>query len=403
MENNQRNNDRPYDHVHSQSPSQRSRQPHGSPHNDQQSSATVQERNITSIDHYGDLTSGALYQDFQPSYGFDDQHQGSADYLNMRQHSNSGIQVLRRDSPSTVRNQGGPSSRGRYPHPNLRCDEDAIDSNNCSTVLLQEGELEASHKDLFSAEPVIDKGTLSRRKLTKKSTPENSMNREKKNMLAKTDESLFHPWRFFSNVVTCCVPAYFLDKCGKVRGKAVQQAWREKVALCFISLLMCIGLAFLTYGFRRSVCIDDPRQFPVGQAFPQNNLVIQGNVYEVSGILAQHAALPVSAINTINTGGSDASAFFPSQSLNACKEIVNNSLLPLPCTSTDFPDVTSKCHDANAYAQLSKYWKGRVNYNWKDLSSTKNWTIYNNVVLDLNRYVSDGQSFFSSTIDGIEN
>ncbi|KAI9101814.1 hypothetical protein DFS34DRAFT_567145, partial [Phlyctochytrium arcticum] len=55
--------------------------------------------------------------------------------------------------------------------------------------------------------------------------------------------------------VTCCIPPVLLRTWGGMSDRAVQQAWREKLALCFIILAMCAALGFLTYGFVATVCI----------------------------------------------------------------------------------------------------------------------------------------------------
>ncbi|KAI8844765.1 hypothetical protein BC829DRAFT_363866, partial [Chytridium lagenaria] len=61
------------------------------------------------------------------------------------------------------------------------------------------------------------------------------------------------PWRCFSWTVTFWAWPWCLKKCGKPPGE-VQQAWREKIALCFIIAIMCGALGFLTYGFTSIVC-----------------------------------------------------------------------------------------------------------------------------------------------------
>ncbi|KAI9207159.1 uncharacterized protein BJ171DRAFT_414210, partial [Polychytrium aggregatum] len=61
-------------------------------------------------------------------------------------------------------------------------------------------------------------------------------------------------WRVFSWMVTCCCPGFLLAKAGHMDKPNVQQAWREKVALCVICFLMCCALAFLIFGFTSVVC-----------------------------------------------------------------------------------------------------------------------------------------------------
>lgn len=73
-------------------------------------------------------------------------------------------------------------------------------------------------------------------------------------ILAKLDKkSWFQPWAAFVTVSTCWAPAFVLDACG-VKGKLVQRAWKEKVALCLIALVMGGVVAFFTIGLNRTLC-----------------------------------------------------------------------------------------------------------------------------------------------------
>lgn len=93
-------------------------------------------------------------------------------------------------------------------------------------------------------------------------------------------------WTWFARLITCCFLPPCLRACGK-KDRAVQQAWREKVALCMIILLLCAGVAFLTVGLRRVLCPDstdehtrmftkDQRQF---NPPPQDKVTIRGFEY----------------------------------------------------------------------------------------------------------------------------
>ncbi|RKP20153.1 hypothetical protein ROZALSC1DRAFT_21651, partial [Rozella allomycis CSF55] len=69
----------------------------------------------------------------------------------------------------------------------------------------------------------------------------------------KKDETRFHPWKWFSYLITFWAPPFALRLCGK-RDKATQQGFREKIALCFIILILCAAVAFLTFGLQRTLC-----------------------------------------------------------------------------------------------------------------------------------------------------
>jgi hypothetical protein len=54
-------------------------------------------------------------------------------------------------------------------------------------------------------------------------------------------------WPITYSLLTCCFPSWVLSTCGRMKDKRVQKAWREKVALCIIILVMCLSLGFLTF------------------------------------------------------------------------------------------------------------------------------------------------------------
>ncbi|KAI8802768.1 chitin synthase-domain-containing protein [Cladochytrium replicatum] len=60
-------------------------------------------------------------------------------------------------------------------------------------------------------------------------------------------------WAWSARIMTfCCFPS-FLRWMGKSE-PAIQQAWREKVALCIIISILCFCMAFLTVGLEKTLC-----------------------------------------------------------------------------------------------------------------------------------------------------
>lgn len=68
--------------------------------------------------------------------------------------------------------------------------------------------------------------------------------------------SLFDPWVLFSRIVTFWAIPPMLRAMGKT-DKGMQQAWREKITLCFI--IACMGgfVAFITIGLSSVMCPPD--------------------------------------------------------------------------------------------------------------------------------------------------
>ncbi|KAK9762694.1 hypothetical protein K7432_011321 [Basidiobolus ranarum] len=69
----------------------------------------------------------------------------------------------------------------------------------------------------------------------------------------KDQRATFDPWVLFSKIVTFWAPGFLLAKCG-LPDKQMQQAWREKVALCFIVAFIGASVVFLTLGLPYVFC-----------------------------------------------------------------------------------------------------------------------------------------------------
>ncbi|CAG8538570.1 9375_t:CDS:2 [Funneliformis mosseae] len=81
-------------------------------------------------------------------------------------------------------------------------------------------------------------------------------------MLPGDGKKAFDPWVFFSKVITIWAPAALLSSIGGLHDKSSQQAWREKIALCFIAVAMGGSVAFLTVGFAAILCPPSQQNNP---------------------------------------------------------------------------------------------------------------------------------------------
>ncbi|KAF9965081.1 hypothetical protein BGZ65_000890, partial [Modicella reniformis] len=99
-------------------------------------------------------------------------------------------------------------------------------------------------------------GTLNRGKTL--SRPDRFQNPETMFKKRKDDEPA-SCWMICSRITTCWALPPFLKMCG-MPDKLVQQAWREKVTLCVIVMLIGGMVAFLTVGFSFVLCPSELRQ-----------------------------------------------------------------------------------------------------------------------------------------------
>ncbi|KAI9088183.1 chitin synthase-domain-containing protein [Phlyctochytrium arcticum] len=126
-------------------------------------------------------------------------------------------------------------------------------------------------------------------------------------------QSRFSPWTCFARTVTGCCPGMCLSW-ANIKGRGPQQAWREKVALCFISFLCCAFVMFFIVGLNPLLC---PTTFldpvPVN-AF--GGVAINGVMYNIKN-----------ATNSAKTrfgnlqGGADLSDLFARPAVASCARL----------------------------------------------------------------------------------
>ena len=219
-------------------------------------------------------------------------------------------------------------------------------------------------------------------------------------------------WNVYCAIVTFWCPNMIL-KCFGKPAKAQQRAWREKMGLISIILLICAFVGFLTFGFTQAVCGSPGLRLKNNQV-DSGYMIFQGSAYELAN--SHHPAaigIPAGA-NVLydlpqKQGGQDGSFLFQNVNGN-CKGLINlapNSDVPtnsdgdlawyFPCTTfnqdgSSSPNLTEPyylgyaCH-TTATARDTFYGlnsAGDVYFTWADIKNTsRNLMVYSGDVLDL--------------------
>ncbi|KAG0317667.1 hypothetical protein BGZ97_005045 [Linnemannia gamsii] len=78
-------------------------------------------------------------------------------------------------------------------------------------------------------------------------------------------------WVVVSRIFTCCIPSGLLRCCNSKKFARAQviQAWREKVTLCLIIVLICGLLAFVIFGLEPTMCPQETFRF--SYTYPSQN------------------------------------------------------------------------------------------------------------------------------------
>ncbi|KAJ3105105.1 Chitin synthase, class 3 [Phlyctochytrium planicorne] len=202
-------------------------------------------------------------------------------------------------------------------------------------------------------------------------------------------------WVILSWILTFYLPNFVIAKFFGKRDPYVQQAFREKIALCTIIFLMMLIVGFLTFGFQNAVCIFKNNVFPYASLAQQQYIGIKGQAWEVDST-APHTAVSgfaVSALVNSMKGGDASGLFIPKPGSSSCDVFSpfpvlactakdSKGLSVWPSTASSLPQ-TAGCHSGVTISKFLKY-KGELTVSWKDVDDNADtWMVYNGKVLNL--------------------
>jgi chitin synthase len=259
--------------------------------------------------------------------------------------------------------------------------------------------------------PLDGDNTRLQRRLTRSKTMENREIQRQKEKDKLRPPSL---WNVYCAIVTFWCPDAVL-KCFGKPAKAQQRAWREKVGLVSIILLICTFVGYITFGFTETVCPAGGNARLRVNKVDGGYLIIHGKAYNLAESQHPIARGIPSGANVLfdlpeDFRGKDASMLF--QNVNgACKGLITpkansdivtsgngNMAWYFPCRTfnqdgfskpnTTFLEYNGfMCHTSdlarNAYYGLRN--AGDVYFTWDDIrNSSRNLMVWGGDVLDLN-------------------
>ncbi|RKP05556.1 P-loop containing nucleoside triphosphate hydrolase protein, partial [Thamnocephalis sphaerospora] len=125
--------------------------------------------------------------------------------------------------------------------------------------------------------------------------------------------------------LTWWIPSSLLFKCGKMKRKDIQMAWREKVALCLLIFFASLAMLFFVIVFGNLICpsqnvhtLDELSKHDAKSVRPLT--AIRGEVFDLTRI-PSHTGYGVSYENILQSNkfaGKDASEMFPQQLSTQC-------------------------------------------------------------------------------------
>ncbi|CAG8464756.1 8137_t:CDS:2 [Funneliformis caledonium] len=213
-------------------------------------------------------------------------------------------------------------------------------------------------------------------------------------------------WVIFSRIITFWAHPALLSSVGGLHDKQSRQAWREKIALCFIALTMSGFVAFVTICLTSFLC-------PLSDASNSSNFSRFNQTPGVLGILGWqfnvlNAQIPgFSVIDILKNGaGQDISNYFKrnNKHIHSCVKasflnfaIISND----PCENKEFCVLNYTINDENLRQLNLINTTRRVGYDWDQLVPLDNYIVIDGNVLNLEPYLTTVEENENDLVDKI--
>ncbi|KAH8119464.1 glycosyltransferase family 2 protein [Phellopilus nigrolimitatus] len=204
---------------------------------------------------------------------------------------------------------------------------------------------------------------------------------------ADKSSSGWDTWTVFSRVITFWAPSILLSSLGGLRDKHVRQAWREKIALCFVALILGGLVGFATVGMQRVLCPVDGqnnthRFSRAGSVL--NSVGIEGFLFVAS------ASSPSDIIQLAKTPGQDITTIFTRDNANylSCAGLNYRIAQDAPCNSQT-PCTQGNLNSSSTFSSLGLTNQSLiVGYDWDQVAALNNYFVIDGAVLNMNPYMS---------------
>ncbi|KAG0211632.1 Chitin synthase, class 3 [Mortierella sp. NVP41] len=242
-----------------------------------------------------------------------------------------------------------------------------------------------------------------------------------KNPLKKSKREWPSKWIIYYNAITCCFPGALLKRCG-MHTQEIQRAWREKIALVSLIVMMVLAVAFLTFGLQQALCQDEQSgKFVAGSR--EQDVIVNGmgyyfnaedsgngeNVWLHPSLNKDISSEPVDIMNApgFAAKGMDASFLFQEPAGGACEGLItriqpapatdNQANLYFPCVMLSIDGTTqvnqtvdrtgSACHlpasDRSSWNELKKLYNAPAYYTWGNITNPdRSYFAYDGDVID---------------------
>lgn len=207
----------------------------------------------------------------------------------------------------------------------------------------------------------------------------------------KSPADSWDAWRIFSHVVTFWAPPFLLSSIGGLKDKPSRQAWREKVALCFIAIILGGTVGFATMGLDRALCPQNAKT-DLKTFAAINSTVTIGTV----GIHGMQFNITTSKITQVNwyavakaLPGQDVTLNFTRTTADfpLCKGLNFRAAKDEPCDNTVNKCVLGEPNNATFLSEGIIPTGRTIGYDWAYVSAFKYYLVINSAVLNFESYI----------------
>ena len=195
-------------------------------------------------------------------------------------------------------------------------------------------------------------------------------------------------WVLFSRIVTFWAPPFLLSSVGRMSEPQVQQAWREKMALCFIIAVLCTIVGFLTVGFQKVLCPETAQTTSKYSSIgtEPGTLGVQGWLFNMTKIPAVDG---VNFTALLKSPGQDITTLFQRDASDypACKGVTFRAGAEQPCGGSTCK--LGPLHTPSTLTGLSMFNTSLiVGYDWNEVAALANYFVLDGAVLNMNSYMN---------------
>jgi len=210
---------------------------------------------------------------------------------------------------------------------------------------------------------------------------------------APAEDETLDAWRIFSRLVTFWAPSSLLRSLGGLDDRHKVQAWREKMALCFIIACLCGVVGFITVGAQKVLCPQIDQQ-SAGRYVRKGSLDL---VLGVQGWQMNFTYLSQTAVQGVDVNftqllkepGQDITPYFQRSAADypACSGLSFRAAAEEPCNSAT-PCPLGALNSSSLFAGLGvENTTLIVGYDWDQVAALDNYMVLDGAVLNMNTYM----------------